>query len=329
MSEQEKTSEIILQENPNRFVVFPIKYPKIWQAYKNAVACFWTPEEVDFSKDRSDWENKLNDNERYFLENILAFFAGSDGIVIENLGTRFLNEVQIPEARQFYSYQMFIEAIHGETYSLMIDTYVKDEKKKAKLFNAIEQIPCIKEKADWAMKWINDEKSNFGVRVVAFAIVEGLFFSASFCSIYWLKNRGLMPGLTFSNELISRDEGQHTDFAVLLHSMLKNKPEEKLVHKIFKEAVVIEKKFIIDSIPCNMIGMNSNLMSDYIEFVADRLLTQLGYSKIWNSTNPFQFMELISLRGKANFFEVKPSNYVKAGVGKSVTDNSVIIDDDF
>jgi len=327
MSEQK--SEIILQENPNRFVVFPIKYPKIWKAYKTAVACFWTPEEVDFSKDRSDWENKLNDNERYFLENILAFFAGSDGIVIENLGKRFLNEVQIPEARQFYSYQMFIEAIHGETYSLMIDTYVKDEKKKTKLFNAIEQIPCIKEKADWSMKWINDEKSNFGVRVIAFAIVEGLFFSSSFCSIYWLKNRGLMPGLTFSNELISRDEGQHTDFAVLLHSMLKNKPEEKLVHEIFKEAVVIEKKFIIDSIPCNMIGMNSNLMSDYIEFVADRLLTQLGYSKIWNSENPFQFMELISLRGKANFFEVKPSNYVKAGVGKSVTDNSVIIDEDF
>ena len=243
MSEQK--NEILLQKNPNRFVIFPIKYPKIWKAYKDSLACFWTAEEIDLSKDRSDWENKLNNDERYFLENILAFFAGSDGIVIENLGRRFLDEVQIPEARAFYGFQLAMENIHGETYSLMIDTYVKDKKRKTELLNSIENIPCIKEKADWALKWINDEESNFGLRLVAFSIVEGLFFSASFCSIYWLKNRGLMPGLTFSNELISRDEGQHTDFAVLLHSMLANKPEEKLIHEMFREAVNIEKKFMI------------------------------------------------------------------------------------
>ena len=248
---------------------------------------------------------------------------------MENLGQRFFNEVQIPEARQFYSYQMFIEAVHSETYSLMIDTYVKNPLRKQKLFNAINEIPCIKKKAEWAIKWINNKKENFGMRLVAFAIVEGVFFSASFCSIYWLKNRGLMPGLTFSNELISRDEGQHTDFACLLHSMLSNKPKQKDVFNIIKEAVEIEKEFITNSIPCKLIGINSDLMQQYIEFVADRLLVQLGYEKIWNSGNPFQFMELISLRGKANFFEVKPSNYVKAGVGKTTTDNSVIIDDDF
>jgi ribonucleoside-diphosphate reductase subunit M2 len=325
-SEQE---EIILKENPNRFTVFPIRYPKIWKKYKEAVACFWTPEEINWSKDRTDWENKLNKDERYFIENILGFFAGSDGIVIENLGQRFLKEIQIPEARQFYAYQMFIEAIHSETYSLMIDTYVKDPVRKNKLFNAIEEIPCVKKKADWALKWINDKKSDFGTRIIAFTIVEGVFFSASFCAIYWIKQRGLMPGLTFSNELISRDEGQHCDMGCLLHSMLKNKPDQKKVAVIMKDAVEIEKEFITKSIPCNLIGMNSELMKEYIEFVADRLLVQLGYDTIWNSKNPFPFMELISLRGKANFFEVKPSNYIKAGVGKSEQDNSVIIDEDF
>ena len=321
--------EEILRENPNRYVIFPIKYDEVWKHYKRAVSCFWTPEEIDFSKDRTHWDNKLNDDEKYFIENILAFFAGSDGIVMENLAQRFMSDVQIPEARQFYSYQMFIEAIHSETYSLMIDTYVKDVQKKKKLLNAIQEIPCIKKKADWAVKWIENKNEDFGTRVIAFAIIEGVFFSASFCSIYWLKQRGLMPGLTFSNELISRDEGQHTDFACLLHSMLKNKTTQEKVHVIIKEAVEIEKEFITKSIPCNLIGMNSELMKEYIEFVADRLLVQLEYEKIWNSKNPFPFMELISLRGKANFFEVKPSNYVKAGVGKTAQDNSVIIGEDF
>jgi ribonucleoside-diphosphate reductase beta chain len=319
--------EEILKENPNRYVLFPIKYNEVWKHYKRAVSCFWTPEEIDFTKDRSHWLS-LNDDERYFIENILAFFAGSDGIVMENLAQSFMRDVQIPEARQFYSYQMFNEAIHSETYSLLIDTYVKDVQRKKQLFNAIEEIPCIKRKADWALRWISS-KEDFGTRVVAFAIIEGVFFSASFCSIYWLKQRGLMPGLTFSNELISRDEGQHTDFACLMHSMLRVKPTKEKVEGIIREAVMIEKEFITESIPCNLIGMNGVLMKEYIEFVADRLLVQLGYEKIWNTGNPFPFMELISLRGKANFFEVKPSEYVKAGVGKSESDNSVIIDDDF
>ena len=324
-----RDKEEILRENPNRYVIFPIKYNEVWKHYKRAVSCFWTPEEIDFSKDRTHWVEKLNDDEKYFIENILAFFAGSDGIVMENLAQRFMSDVQIPEARQFYSYQMFIEAVHSETYSLMIDTYVKNPSKKKKLLNAIQEIPCVRKKAEWAVKWIENKNEDFGTRVVAFAIIEGVFFSASFCSIYWLKQRGLMPGLTFSNELISRDEGQHTDFACLLHSMLKNKPSQNKVFRIMKEAVKIEKDFITKSIPCNLIGMNTELMKEYIEFVADRLLVQLGYDKIWNSKNPFPFMELISLRGKVNFFEVKESNYVKAGVGKSEKDNSVIIDEDF
>jgi ribonucleotide reductase beta subunit family protein with ferritin-like domain len=323
-----ENEEEILRENPNRFTVFPVTYPEIWRHYKQAVSCFWTPEEVDFSKDREHWV-KLSNDERYFIENVLAFFASSDGIVMENLAQRFMRDVQIPEARQFYSYQIFIEAVHSETYSLMIDTYVKDNVKKNKLLNAIQEIPCVKEKAKWAVRWIENKEEDFGTRLVAFAIIEGVFFSASFCSIYWLKERGLMPGLTFSNELISRDEGQHTDFACLLHSMLKNKPSQEKVSDIMKSAVDIEQRFITDSIPCNLIGMNSKLMKEYIEFVADRLLTQLGYEPIWNSKNPFSFMELISLTGKANFFEVKASNYLKAGIGKTNQENSVIIDDDF
>ena len=320
--------EEILRENPNRFTVFPVTYNEIWRHYKQAVSCFWTPEEIDFSKDIEHWI-KLSSDERYFIENVLAFFASSDGIIMENLAQRFMRDIQIPEARQFYSYQIFIEAVHSETYSLMIDTYVKDNIKKNKLLNAIQEIPCVKEKAEWAVKWIENKEEDFGTRLVAFAIIEGVFFSSSFCSIYWLKERGLMPGLTFSNELISRDEGQHTDFACLLHSMLKNKPSQEKVFEIIKTAVDIEQRFIIDSIPCNLIGMNSKLMKEYIEFVADRLLTQLGYEKIWNSKNPFLFMELISLNSKANFFEVKASNYLKAGIGKTNQDNSVIIDDDF
>lgn len=320
--------EEILKPNPQRFVVFPIKHHDIWKQYKTASACFWTPEEIDFSKDRTHWD-KLTKDEQFFIEHVLAFFAASDGIVMENLVERFMSEVQIPEARQFYSYQIFIEAIHNETYSLMIDTYIKDEKKKEKLFNAVQEIPCVKKKAEWALQWIGNKEVNFATRLVAFAIVEGIFFSASFCSIYWLKQRGLMPGLTFSNELISRDEGQHTDFAILLHSKLKNKVPKEQVYKMFKEAVKIEQEFITESIPCKLIGMNNELMKKYIEFVADRLLVQLGYDKIWKSENPFSFMELISLRGKANFFEVKESNYVKSDIGKTEEDNEVEIGDDF
>ena len=322
--------EEILKPNPNRYTLFPIKYNEIWKHYKTASSCVWFSEEINFTKDLSDWNDKLNADERYFIENILAFFSSSDGIIMENLAQRFMADVQIPEARQFYAYQIFIEAVHSETYSLMIDTYVKDHKKKTKLLNAITEIPAVKQKANWAIKWIDDKNATFGDRLVAFAIIEGLFFSASFCSIYWLKQRGMMPGLTYSNELISRDEGQHVDFAILLYSMLKNKSSQQKVHQIIKEAVKIEKKFITESIPCSMIGMNSELMKTYIEFVADRLLTQLNYDKIWNSKNPFDFMELISMRSKVNFFEIKSSDYVRAGVGKTVDDNSVTIgDEDF
>ena len=311
--------EDLLKDNPNRYVLFPIKYPIIWKKYKESEACFWTAEEIDLEKDPKDWA-KLTDNERYFIKNILAFFAGSDGIVLENLGARFLKEVQIPEARCFYGFQMMMENIHSETYSLLIDKYIQDENEKLRLFNAIETIPCVADKAKWAERWIKDEKSNFATRLVGFTCVEGIFFSGSFCAIFWLKKRGLMPGLTFSNELISRDEGQHTDFAILLYSMLKNKLDENTLHDIIRDAVDIEKKFILESIPCNMIGMNHELMSQYIEFVADRLLVQLSthdvpYSKLYNSENPFDFMELISIEGKTNFFEKRVSDYSLANVG--------------
>ena len=306
--------EILLKENPNRFVLFPIKYPDIWEKYKQHVSVFWTAEEINLDQDLSDWE-KLNKGEKHFIKNILAFFAGSDGIVLENLGSRFMNEIQLPEAKCFYGFQITMENIHSETYSLLIDTYVKNKEEKHKLLNAIETIPCVKKKAEWALKWINDSESDFQTRLVAFASIEGIFFSGSFCAIFWLKKRGLMPGLAFSNELISRDEGLHTDFAVLLYSYIQNKLSEEKIHKIIKEAVSIEKEFIIDSLPCNLIGMNSILMSQYIEFCADRLITQLGYNKIWNSKNPFTFMEMISLTGKTNFFEKRVGEYSKAGVG--------------
>lgn len=320
--------EFLLKTTDKRYTLFPVKYPSIMEHYKNAVQCFWTVEEVELKKDRTDWE-KLSYNERSFIEKILAFFAGSDGIVMENLALRFMNDIVIPEAKQFYGFQIAMEGIHSEMYSLLIDTLIKEPQKKNELFNAIDKIPCVKDKADWALKWIGNKEDNFGIRLIAFAIVEGIFFSASFCSIYWLKERGLMPGLTFSNELISRDEGLHTDFACLLHSMLKNKPDQKTVYEIMNEAVSIEKNFITKAIPCNMIGMNTGLMEKYIEFVADRLLVQLGYNKFYESKNPFDFMETISLRGKANFFEKKQSNYVKAGVGKSEEDNDIVISDDF
>lgn len=295
------------KNSDNRFVLFPITHNEVWKRYKDAVATFWTPEEVDLGKDKTDWE-KLNDNEKHFIKNVLAFFAGSDGIVMENLGQRFMNDIDIPEVRSFYSYQLFIENVHSEMYSLLIDTYISDEKEKTRLFNAIDTIPAVSKKAKWALKWIENTDS-FETRLVAFAAVEGIFFSGSFCSIYWLKNRGLMPGLTFSNELISKDEGMHTDFACLLYNMSANRLNNDTINEIIKDAVEIEKEFITESLPCSLIGMNAELMKQYIEYCADRILVQLGHEEIYNCSNPFTFMELISLRPKSNFFEVRVGEY--------------------
>jgi len=306
MSQSQK--EVLLTENTNRFVMFPLSDQDIWKMYKKMMDCFWRAEEIDFSKDLKDW-NSLKEKEQHFIKMVLAFFAASDGIVLENLGQRFLSEVQLPEARATYGFQLMMENIHSETYSLLIDTYIKDREEQTKLFRAIDNFPCIKKKADWAIKWIQDNRSSFATRLVAFACVEGIFFSGSFCSIYWLKKRGLMPGLTFSNELISRDEGMHTDFAVLLFNKLERKPKKAKVFELIKEAVEIEKEFILEALPCKLIGMNSKLMSQYIEFVADRLSQQLGYGKIFNSSNPFDFMEMISLEGKTNFFEKRVGDY--------------------
>ncbi|KAE8444890.1 Ribonucleotide-diphosphate reductase (RNR), small subunit [Mollisiaceae sp. DMI_Dod_QoI] len=310
----EESDEPLLQENPHRFVLFPIKYHEIWQMYKKAEASFWTAEEIDLSKDLHDWNNKLNDDERYFISHVLAFFAASDGIVNENLVERFSGEVQIPEARCFYGFQIMMENIHSETYSLLIDTYIKEQAQRTYLFNAIETIPCIKKKADWAVKWIQDKNSTFAQRLVAFAAVEGIFFSGSFAAIFWMKKRGLMAGLTFSNELISRDEGLHTDFACLLFSHLKHRPSKQAVQDVITEAVEIEQEFLTEALPCALLGMNSNLMKQYIEFVADRLLIALGNEKVYKSSNPFDFMENISLAGKTNFFEKRVGDYQKAGV---------------
>ena len=318
--------ELLLKKNKNRFVLFPIKYNDIYEQYKLAESAFWTSNEIDLSKDLNDWE-KLTTNEQYFIKNIIGFFAGSDGIIMENLAIRFLNEIEIPEVRAFYSYQIFNENVHSETYSLLIDTYIKDNEEKIKIFNSIENIPCVSKKATWAYKWINNNEVNFATRLLAFAIVEGIFFSGSFCAIYWLKKRGLMPGLTFSNELISKDENMHCHFACLLYSYITHKLKEETVHKIFKEAVEIEKDFIINSLPCNMIGMNSELMKEYIEFVSDRLLIQLGYNKIWNSNNPFDFMELISLRPKSNFFELRVGEYAKSNISEN--NDTFELDNDF
>ncbi|KAL9096958.1 MAG: hypothetical protein Q9165_000922 [Trypethelium subeluteriae] len=311
---EEEAEEPLLQENPQRFVLFPIKYHEIWAMYKKAEASFWTAEEIDLSKDLHDWNKRINDDERYFISHVLAFFAASDGIVNENLVERFSGEVQIPEARCFYGFQIMMENIHSETYSLLIDTYISEPKQRSYLFNAIDNIPCIRKKADWALRWITDKSSTFACRLIAFAAVEGIFFSGSFASIFWLKKRGLMAGLTFSNELISRDEGMHTDFACLLFSHLNKKPEQSLVNKIITEAVTIEQEFLTDALPCALLGMNSKLMCQYIEFVADRLLLALGNPKHYHATNPFDFMENISLAGKTNFFEKRVGDYQKAGV---------------
>ncbi len=307
----EKQPEPLLIENKERFVLFPIKYDEIWKMYKKAEASFWTAEEIDLSADFKDWE-KLNNGEKHFIKHVLAFFAASDGIVNENLAVNFMREVQIPEARSFYGFQIMMENIHSETYSLLIDTYIKDLNEKQKLFNAIETVPCVKEKAEWALKWINSP--DFVERLVAFAAVEGIFFSGSFCSIFWLKKRGLMPGLSFSNELISRDEGLHCDFACLLYKMIKNKLPAERLYEIINDAVKIEKEFVSEALPVDLIGMNSKLMCQYIEFVADRLMVALGYPKLYHKTNPFDFMELISLQGKTNFFEKRVGEYQKAGV---------------
>jgi len=326
MSATDKNEPILIPDD-NRFVMFPIQYDDVWKMYKKQMDCFWRAEEIDFSKDLTDWKEKLNSDERFFISSILAFFASSDGIVSENLAVRFMNEVQISEIRAFYAMQIFMENIHSEVYSLTIETYIHDSVEKHKLFNAIQTYPCIKTKADWARKWIGDNRSSFSTRLVAFAVVEGIFFSSSFASIYWIKKRGLMPGLTLSNEFISRDEALHCEFAILLYSKLNKKIAKKKIYEIITEAVSIEKEFICEAIPCKMIGMNSALMSQYIEFVADRLIVQLGYEKYYNAANPFDFMELISVESKVNFFERTNSQYALAN--KTVDEKTFEFDEDF
>jgi ribonucleoside-diphosphate reductase beta chain len=323
------TVEPILQENKDRFVIFPIKHQDIWEYYKKQEACIWTAEEIDLHTDLNDWNNKLSDDEKYFVKHILAFFAASDGIVNENLAENFVSEVQYPEAKFFYGFQIMMENIHSETYSLLIDTYVKDEAEKNELFHAIEVFPAIKEKAEWALRWISSD--SFAERLIAFAAVEGIFFSGSFCSIFWLKKRGLMPGLTFSNELISRDEGMHCDFAVHLHNHhLVNKVSKARITEILTDALNIERRFITESLPVSLIGMNANLMTQYLEFVTDRLLVELGCDRVYNSSNPFDFMDMISLQGKTNFFEKRVAEYQKAGVMNTDADaQKISFDADF
>ena len=319
-------SEHLLTPDDNRFVMFPIKYDDIWQMYKKQVDCFWRAEEIDLTKDLKHWES-LTQEEQYFISMILAFFAASDGIVLENLALRFMNDVQVSEARAFYGFQIAMENIHSQTYSLLIETYIKNNEEKNKLFNALENFSCIKRKADWAQKWIKDNRSSFATRLIAFACVEGIFFSGAFCSIFWMKKRGLMPGLTFSNELISRDEALHCEFAVLLYSKLVNKVKKSRVHEIIKEAVEIEMDFICEALPCRLIGMNSQMMTQYIQYCADRLCIQLGYDKIYNISNPFDFMELISLEGKVNFFERYNDSYALAT--KIKDENTFELSEDF
>ena len=319
-------SEPLLSPDDNRFVMFPIRYDDVWQMYKKQVDCFWRPEEIDLTKDLSHWDG-LSSDERYYISMILAFFAASDGIVLENLAQRFMSDVQVSEVRAFYGFQIAMENIHSESYSILIETYIKDNLEKDKLFNAIENFPCIKKKSDWAQKWIHDNRSSFATRLVAFACVEGIFFSGAFCSIFWLKKRGLMPGLTFSNELISRDEALHCEFAILLYSKLLKKMNKARIHEIIKEAVEIETEFICEALPCRLIGMNSQMMTQYIQFVADRLCVQLGYDKIYGVTNSCDFMELISLESKSNMFERKIGDYALAN--KSNSDIAFELNEDF
>lgn len=327
-NDSEIEDEPLLQENPRRFVIFPIRYPEIWKMYKQAQASFWTVEEVDLTKDLPHWDC-LKPEEKHFISHVLAFFAASDGIVNENLVQRFCQEVQVPEARSFYSFQILIETVHSEMYSMLINTYIQDLKERDNLFNAIQTMPCVKRKADWALHWINDRKSTFGERIVAFAAVEGIFFSGSFAAIYWLKKRGLMPGLTYSNELISRDEGLHCNFACLLFSYLIKKPSKDRVKDIITKAVCIEQEFLTEALPVDLIGMNCSLMKQYIEFVADHLFTDLGFDKVYNAENPFDFMESISLEGKTNFFEKRVGEYQRFGVMASLMDSKFTLDADF
>jgi ribonucleotide reductase beta subunit family protein with ferritin-like domain len=319
--------EPILQENTQRFVLFPLKYHDMWEMYKKHKASFWTAEEIDLEQDTRDWEN-LNDNEKHFIKYVLAFFAASDGIVLENLAQKFCTEITVPEARCFYGFQIAMENIHSETYSLLIDTYIKDTKEKDFLFNAIDNIPVVQTKANWALNWINNTNS-FAERVIAFAAVEGIFFSGSFCAIFWLKKRSLMPGLTFSNELISRDEGLHCDFACLIYKHLVNKLSQDKIYEIIGDAVKIEKEFVTNALPVELIGMNSKLMSQYIEFVADRLIYALGYKKLYNTPNPFEWMDMINLQGKTNFFERRVGDYQKAGIMTKKDDKEFRFDDEF
>jgi ribonucleoside-diphosphate reductase beta chain len=323
MQEQD---ELLLRENKDRFVILPINYPRIWEMYKKHEASFWTAEEIDLSGDMKDWA-ALNDGERHFISHVLAFFAASDGIVNENLAVNFMSETQLPEARCFYGFQIMMENIHAETYALLIDSYIKDPQEKHRLFHAIETVPAVRKKAEWALRWIGN--GSFAERLVAFAAVEGIFFSGSFCSIFWLKKRGLMPGLTFSNELISRDEGLHCEFACLLYGMLNHKLSHEAVAAIIGDAVAIEKEFISDALPVKLIGMNADLMKQYIEFVADRWMSELGYPKLFNASNPFDFMEMISLQGKTNFFEKRVGDYQKAGLMSAKASQSFSLEEDF
>ncbi len=323
-----EAEEPLLQDNPNRFVIFPIQHADIWKMYKDHVAVFWRPEELDLSKDMKDW-TKLTAGEQHFLKRVLGFFAGSDGIVMENLAQRFMTEIQIPEAKFFYGVQMMMETVHSETYSLLIDTYIEERAEKTDILRSIQTVPCIQKKAEWALQWMASDEADFATRLMAFAAVEGVFFSGAFCSIFWIKQRGILPGLTASNEFIARDEGLHTEFACLLYSKCKHKLPKTKAHKLIREAVKIEKEFITEALPCSLIGMSGPRMAEYIEFVADRLLVTMGYPKIWETVNPFPWMEKISLEGKDNFFEKRVTNYALAGVGQDATKAAFSLTEDF
>ena len=320
--------EPLLTTNPNRFVIFPIQHDDLWKKYKDHISVFWRPEEVDLSKDMRDWVG-LTSGEQHFIKRILGFFAGSDGIVMENLGQRFMNEVQVPEAKFFYGVQLMMETIHSEMYSQLIDTYIEDRAEKLDVLRSIQSVPCIQKKADWSLKWIQSDEADFPTRLMAFAAVEGIFFSGAFCSIFWMKQRGLMPGLTASNEFIARDEGLHTEFACLLYSKCVHRLPKTKAHKLIREAVRIEKEFIQEALPCSLIGMNAARMGDYIEFVADRLLVSLGYARLWETANPFPWMETISLEGKDNFFEKRVTNYALAGVGQDASKATFSLNEEF